>query len=67
MYHFIYTRVYKITFYLVTSSPYIRGFSGASVVKNAPECKETQETWVRSLGQENSLEEEMAILPSILV
>ena len=35
----------------------LEGFSGDSVVKNLPV---TQETWVRSLGWEDSLEEEMA-------
>ena len=29
-------------------------------VKNPPAIKETQETWVGSLGREDSLEEEMA-------
>ena len=35
----------------------------AQTVKNIPEM---QETWVRSLGQEDPLEEEMAIHSSIL-
>ena len=39
------------------------GFSGGSVVKNPPTMKETQ---VRSLGQEDPLEEGMAIYSSIL-
>ena len=39
------------------------GFSGGSVVKN-PLAR--QETWVRSLGQEDPLEKEMAIHSSIL-
>ena len=30
------------------------------------EIKETQESWVQSLGQEDPLEEKMAIHPSIL-
>ena len=34
------------------------GFPGGSVVKNLPPM---QETWVRSLGQEDPLEKEMAI------
>ena len=36
-----------------------QGFPGGSVVKNLPA---TQGMWVRSLGQEDSLEKEMAIL-----
>ena len=36
------------------------GFPGGSMVKNPPAMQETQETWVRSLGQEDSLEEGMA-------
>ena len=35
----------------------LEGFLGNSVVKNLPV---TQETWIRSLGWEESLEEEMA-------
>ena len=38
----------------------IWGFPGGSVVKNLPVMQKTQETWVRSLGQEDSLEKEMA-------
>ena len=34
------------------------GFPGGSVVKNVPAV---QETWVRSLGQEDPLEQEMAV------
>ena len=41
----------------------ILGFPGGSVVKNLPAI---QETWVRSLGQEDPLEEEMASHSSIL-
>ena len=37
----------------------------AQVVKNPPAAQETQKC-VRSLGQEDSLEEEMAIYSSIL-
>ena len=40
------------------------GLPGGSVVKNLPAMQETQ---VRSLGQEDSLEEGMATHPSILV
>ena len=43
-----------------------RNFPGVSVVKNLPALQETEETLVRSLGQEDPLEEEMATLSSIL-
>ena len=52
--------------------PYLRGLwdLGASqvalVVKNPPATQETQETWVRSLGWEDPLEEGMATHSSIL-
>ena len=44
-----------------------QGFPGGSGVKNLPAdpVSETQETWVRSLGQEDSLEEEIATHSSI--
>ena len=42
------------------------GFPGGSAVKNLPAMQETQETWVRSLGQEDPLEEGMATHSSIL-
>ena len=42
------------------------GFPGASVVKNLPAMQELQEAWVRSLGQEYPLEEEIATHSSIL-
>ena len=35
-------------------------------MRNPPAMQETQETWVRSLGQEDLLEEEMATHCSIL-
>ena len=35
-------------------------------VKNLPAMQETREMWVRSLGQEDPLEEEMATHSSIL-
>ena len=35
------------------------------MVKNLPAMQETQETWVRSLGQEDPLEEEMVTHSSI--
>ena len=37
-----------------------------SVVKNPPAMQEPQESWVRSLGQEDPLEEGMTIHSSIL-
>ena len=42
------------------------GFSGGSAVKNLPAMQEAKETWVRSLGQEDLLEEGMATHSSIL-
>ena len=44
----------------------VRGFPGGSAVKNPPAMQEMQETWVRSLGQEDLLEEGMATHSSIL-
>ena len=41
----------------------IKGFSGGSEVKLLPAMRET---WVRSLGQEDPLEKEMATHSSIL-
>ena len=38
------------------------GFPGGSVVKDPPAVQETQEMWVRFLGQEGSLEEGMTTL-----
>ena len=40
---------------------FMLGFLGGSVVKNLPVVQEPQETWVRLLGQEDPLEEGMAI------
>ena len=45
------------------ASIYWMGFPGGSVVKNPPA---KQESWVRSLGREGGLEEEMATHSSIL-
>ena len=39
----------------------------AQGVKTLPALQETQQTWVRSLGQEDPLEEGMATYSSILV
>ena len=44
----------------------IWGVVTAQRVKNLPAMQETQETWVRSLGWEDPLEQEMATLSSIL-
>ena len=44
----------------------IRGFPGGSAVKNPPTMQEMQETRVRSLGQEDPLEEGTASHSSIL-
>jgi len=41
----------------------MEGFPGSSVVKNLPAM---QETWVRSLGPEDALEEGMATPPVFL-
>ena len=38
----------------------------AQVVKDPPAMQEIQEVWVRSLGQEDPLEEEMATHSSVL-
>ena len=43
-----------------------RGFLGGLVVKNPSALPETQETWVQSLGWEDTLEEGMATYSSIL-
>ena len=42
------------------------GFPGGTVVKNLPATQETQEMRIQSLGQEDPLEEEMAIHSRIL-
>ena len=39
---------------------------GGSAVNKLPVMQKMQETWVQSLGQEDSLEEGMAILSNIL-
>ena len=44
----------------------LSGFPSGSVVKNPPAMQETQEMWVRSLGWEYHLEEELATYSSIL-
>ena len=42
------------------------GFPSGSVIKNPPAMQESQETQVRSMGQEDPLEEGMATHSSIL-
>ena len=42
------------------------GFPGGSAVKNLPAMQETQEMELRSLGQEDPLEKEMATHSSVL-
>ena len=42
------------------------GFPGGSAAKNLSAMEDTQETWVRSLGWEDLLEESMEIPSSIL-
>ena len=42
------------------------GLPGGSEVKDPSAVQDTQETWVRSLGQEDALEEGMATHSNIL-
>ena len=51
---------------ILSLHPYDVGFTSGSVVKNPPAMQETQETWVRSLGREDPLGQEMATHSSIL-
>ena len=53
----------KCSFLCYKIKNYGRGFPGGSAVKNPPVM---QETWVRSLGWEDSLEKETATYSSIL-
>ena len=55
-----------LAFYFRTHISYSWASPIAQQVKNPPAIQETQETWVRHLGQENTLEEEMATHSSIL-
>ena len=43
-----------------------KGFPNSSGLKNLPAMQEPQETWVRSRGQDDTLEEEMETYSSIL-
>ena len=45
----------------------LTGFSSGTMVKNPSAMQEMQETWVRCLGWEDPLEEEMATHSSIPV
>ena len=56
----------EITKYEFWILPNCLGFCGGSVGKNLPAVQEVQETWVRSLGWKDPLEEEMATHSSIL-
>ena len=58
----LYSRSMLVT-YFIHSSLYKGVFLVAQMVKNSPAM---QETWVRSLGQEDPLEKEMATHFSIL-
>ena len=42
------------------------GFSGGLVVRNLPANAGQQQTWVQSLGWEDTLQEEMATTPLFL-
>ena len=52
--------------FLVSGFTKFQGFPSGLVVENPSAMKETQETWVCSLGQEYPLEEEMATHFSVL-
>ena len=52
--------------YLVVHFNITRGIPSGSAAKNLPAMQELQKTWVRSLGWEDSLEEEMPTHSSIL-
>ena len=43
----------------------LQGFADSSVVKNPPAMQEMQETWIQSLGWEDSLKKGMATHSSI--
>ena len=56
------THTQSFTFLLIPSCPFLV----AQMVKSPPTMQETQETQVQSLGVEDPLEKEMAIISSIL-
>ena len=65
MYRSLY--IYFLYIYIIyISYIFILGFPGGSAVKNLPAMQEPQETWVRSLGQEDPLEEGMSTHYSII-
>ena len=48
------------------NTSHIMGFPSGSEVKNPPEMQDMQETWVRSLSREDSLEKKIATHSNIL-
>ena len=64
---YVWFSVYIFLIYIIyISYIFILGFPGGSAVKNLPAMQEAQETWVRSLGQEDPLEEGMSTHYSII-
>ena len=63
----VYATVHKcICIYMLQYIFIYGGFQGGSVVKNLTVMQETQVTWVQSLGQEDTMEKEMATHSRIL-
>ena len=63
----VYAAVHKCIFiYMFQYILIYGGFLCDSAVKNLTVMQETQETWVQSLGQEDTMEEEMATHSRIL-
>ena len=63
------SKLQPVTMKILRKKPEVylkRDFLMAQSVKNLPAMQETQETWVRSLGWEDPLEEEMNTHSSIL-
>ena len=60
------TVISLLSIYFKNSGVYIGESLMAQLVKNLPAMQETQETWFRSLGQEDPLEKEMAIHSNII-
>ena len=56
-------RINPFSLFTITPSLHAKGFPSGSAVTNLPTV---QETWVRSLSQEDPLEKEMATHSSIL-
>ena len=64
---YVWFSVYIFLIYIIyISYIFILGFPGGSAVKKLPAMQEAQETWVRSLGQEDPLEEGMSTHSSII-